>query len=56
MKILKNSISDDLNLPKALAVVWILFKDKELTDSEKLSLILDFDNVLGLDLEKNSIS
>ena len=49
-----SSISDDLNLPKALAVVWMLLKDKELTDSEKLSLILHFDNVLGLDLEETA--
>ena len=47
----KNSISDDLNLPKALAVVWTLLKDKELSDSDKLTLILDFDRVLGLNLE-----
>ena len=50
----KNSISEDLNLPKALAVVWTLLKDKELSDSDKLTLICDFDRVLGLKLESSA--
>ena len=50
----RNSISEDLNMPKALAVVWILLKDKELSDSEKLALVLDFDRVMGLDLERSA--
>ncbi len=50
----RNSINDDLNLPKALAVVWTLLKDKEISEDEKLTLILDFDRVLGLDLENTA--
>ncbi len=49
----RDNISDDLNLPRALAVVWILIRDNTLSDSEKLTLILDFDRVLGLNLEKS---
>ena len=50
----RNSISDDLNLPKALAVLWTLLKDKELSDSDKLTLVSDFDKVLGLKLEESA--
>ena len=45
------SINDDLNMPKALAVLWAVAKDKELNDHEKYSLIIDFDEVFGLDLK-----
>ena len=46
-----SDISDDLNSPRALARVWTLLKDDELSDSDKLALILDFDRVLGLRLD-----
>ena len=52
----RTSISEDLNLPKVLAVVWTLLKDSALSDSEKLTLLLDFDRVLGLDLERKAES
>ncbi len=45
-----DSINDDLNMPKALAVLWGVIRDKDLKDSEKLHLIFEFDKVLGLDL------
>lgn len=45
-----DSINDDLNTPRALAVLWSVIKDKDLKDSEKLHLIFEFDKVLGLDL------
>jgi len=41
------AISDDANTPKALAVVWDMIKG-DISDAEKLSLLLDFDRVLGL--------
>lgn len=47
----KEAITNDLNTPKGLSVMWNLLKDKEVNDSEKYSLVLDFDNVLGLDLK-----
>jgi len=43
------AVNDDLNLPKALAVVSGLMKSK-LKDEEKLAAILDFDKILGLNL------
>ena len=46
------SINDDLNMPKALAVVWDLIKDTTLKISEKYSLLLQFDSVLGLNLSQ----
>jgi len=44
-------INDDLNLPGALAIIQKLLKSK-LKDEEKLATIIDFDKVLGLDLNK----
>ncbi len=44
------AINDDLNLPKALAVVSAVLKSK-INNSDKLRTILDFDKVLGLKLE-----
>jgi cysteinyl-tRNA synthetase len=45
-----DAVNDDLNMPKALAVLWGVIKDKDLKDSEKLHLIFEFDKVYGLDL------
>jgi len=44
-----DAISDDLNIPKALGVVWDMTK-ADILNAEKLSLLLDFDRVLGLGL------
>lgn len=41
-------MENDLNTPQALAVVWTLVKDKEVTSENKLITLLDFDRVLGL--------
>ncbi len=43
------AINQDLNIPQALAVVWQLAKSS-VSSQEKLDLILDFDQVLGLRL------
>ncbi len=51
-KIFLKAISDDLNTPEALAEVWQMIKDKEMTMGEKVRLLLKFDQVLGLGLEK----
>lgn len=45
------SLSEDLNLPKALSVVWKTL-DSDIADSEKLALLDKFNQVLGLDLLK----
>ncbi|NCN25190.1 cysteine--tRNA ligase [Candidatus Falkowbacteria bacterium CG10_big_fil_rev_8_21_14_0_10_37_14] len=47
----KAAISDDLNTPEALAVLYDLLKSN-LSSADKLATILDFDQVLGLSLEK----
>lgn len=45
-------ISDDFNVPGALSLIWEIIKDGTLSYSEKKKLILDFDKVLGLGLDK----
>lgn len=47
----EEAITNDLNLPKALAVVFEVLNEKEITAAEKLRLVYHFDTVLGLDLE-----
>jgi len=48
-------INDDLDTPKALALVWEVVKDSEISDTDKQTLILDFDRVFGLQLDKKEI-
>jgi len=45
-------ISDDLSVPRALALVWDVL-DSDLPREEKVGLIAEFDRVLGLDLMKS---
>src|SRR5680860_450238 len=47
-------INNDLNLPKALAVLAAVLKSK-IKLEDKLATVLDFDRVLGLDLQKKSL-
>ncbi|HWA51666.1 MAG TPA: cysteine--tRNA ligase [Patescibacteria group bacterium] len=46
-----DAISDDLNMPQALAVVWEVLKSN-IPSEDKYDLIMDFDEVLGLELNK----
>lgn len=46
------AVNDDLNMPKALALFHKMLKSGQLKNSEKYSLILDFDKVFGLNLDK----
>ncbi|MCL5004825.1 MAG: class I tRNA ligase family protein, partial [Patescibacteria group bacterium] len=46
-----DAINDDLNTPKAIALVWEIVKDKNLSLNAKKSLVLKFDKVLGLGLK-----
>lgn len=48
------NIEDDLNMPKALATLHETMKDKNLSNEDKYTTILEFDKVLGLNLEKLS--
>ena len=38
--------------PQALAVLWSMLKDKEVSDGEKLSVLLEMDEILGLRLDE----
>ncbi len=50
-----DAINNDLNMPKALDVVWSLLKDKKENNEIKKSTIEDFDKVLGLNLSKRKL-
>jgi len=45
------AISDDLNMPQAIAVVWEMLKSN-IGEATKYSLLLDWDRVLGLRLDE----
>ena len=48
-----SAINDDLNMPRALAVVWELMENSSVEDSEKAILLSEFDKVLALDIYAN---
>jgi len=43
-------VSDDLNTPKALAVMWDMLKNYKLSDHDKYFLLLEFDKTFGFNL------
>lgn len=45
-------VNNDLDTPKALALIWQIVKDDNLSGLEKRHLLWNFDKVLGLDLDK----
>ena len=45
------AINNDVGTPQALALLWQVVAAKDLGNSPKLSLILDFDSVMGLGLD-----
>jgi len=45
-------INDDLNTSQALATLWEVIKDSNLSGKEKLKLIFQFDEILGFNLSK----
>lgn len=48
----QEAINDDLNMPVAMSVIWDIIKNPN--KSKKLAeLLLDFDKVLGIDIQKN---
>ncbi|MEI6346008.1 MAG: cysteine--tRNA ligase [bacterium] len=49
-KIFTQALNDDLNTPKSLAIIWDMMKDTEMTNTEKLDSLREFDGVLGLHL------
>ncbi|MEK7081284.1 MAG: cysteine--tRNA ligase, partial [Patescibacteria group bacterium] len=48
----KEYIEDDLDTPRALSLLWDVFKDENISDADKKATILNFDKVLGLGFEK----
>ncbi len=44
----KDFMEDDLDTPRALTLLWDIFKDENVSDADKKATILDFDKVLGL--------
>ena len=47
----KEYIGDDLDTPRALALLWDIFRDKNISNADKKATVLDFDKVLGLGFE-----
>jgi cysteinyl-tRNA synthetase len=43
-------VENDLNMPRAMAVVWSMLRSNELDPTTKIRLLLDFDRILGFDL------
>ncbi len=48
-------MSDDLNTPKALALVFELLKDESLSSADKRATIINFDKILGLHILEQSL-
>lgn len=48
------ALEDDCNVPQALATTWQMIKSK-LPASQKNKLLIDFDKVLGLGIEKSQL-
>ena len=48
---LKEYVSNDLDTPRGLSLLWDVFKDPNISDADKKATILDFDKVFGLGFE-----
>ncbi|MBU0466516.1 MAG: cysteine--tRNA ligase [Nanoarchaeota archaeon] len=46
------ALNDDLNLPRAIQVVWKMLDDFDFSPKKKLNLLEKFDSVLGLDVKE----
>ncbi len=44
-------ISDDLNTPEAIAIIWNMLKDEKVSKNDALTTILEVDKILGLNIE-----
>ena len=49
-----NFINDDLDMPKAIALIWDLVKDRNVQKEDKRSTLLSFDKALGLGLDNSN--
>lgn len=50
-KELVSVLEDDLNMPRALSILWSLINDSNITDVDKKATILDFDKIFGFGLD-----
>lgn len=50
------AVENDLNFPRALAVVWAMLRANELDATTKLRLLLDLDRILGFGLREYLLS
>lgn len=48
----KEYLEDDLDTPKALTILWDVFRDENISNADKKATVLDFDKVLGLGFEQ----
>ena len=48
----QRALENNLDTPKALAIIWEMIKSKELNYNDKKTALLKFDKVLGLGLDK----
>ena len=48
----KNAMNDDLNTPRSLGILWSMMNDINISSENKLATILEYDKILGLDLDK----
>ncbi|KKS04184.1 MAG: Cysteine-tRNA ligase [Candidatus Nomurabacteria bacterium GW2011_GWC2_41_8] len=44
----KEFLEDDLDTPRALSLLWDVFKDENISNADKKATILDFDKIFGL--------
>src|SRR5205085_12082883 len=44
-------VENDLNIPRAMAIVWKMLRSGEEDPATRLRLLLDFDRILGFDLK-----
>ena len=52
MKKIDEAVGDDLNTPEAVAALWQMTKDQNITEAAKLGTLLRSDNILGLKLKE----
>jgi len=48
----REALGNDMDTPRAIAVLWNLIKDEKVPESDKKATLLDFDRVLGLNLSE----
>lgn len=48
----EEAINDDLNVPEALGILWEMVRNQEVVSKEAYDLILEFDRIFALSLDK----